>query len=146
MHTKWYDRRNYQCNVDISLTAIDVMVWISNYFTMLHLLKEALIARFMGPTWGPSGAERTQVGPMLAPWSLLSGRLCNSYALFHISAEKEILQDIMKDWLSLPYTYQCMSVHFILQIYFKYQFYSKYKFWVRQNESYLFLLCTNVYW
>ena len=31
-----------------------------------------LIARFMGPTWGPSGADRTQVGPMLAPWTLLS--------------------------------------------------------------------------
>ena len=23
--------------------------------------------------WGPSGADRTQVGPMLAPWTLLSG-------------------------------------------------------------------------
>ena len=33
----------------------------------------ALIARFMGPTWGPSGADRTQVGPILAPWILLSG-------------------------------------------------------------------------
>ena len=32
-----------------------------------------LIVRFMGPTWGPSGADRTQVGPMLAPWTLLSG-------------------------------------------------------------------------
>ena len=32
-----------------------------------------LRARFMGPTWGPSGADRTQVGPMLAPWILLSG-------------------------------------------------------------------------
>ena len=32
-----------------------------------------LIARFMGPTWGPSGADRPQVGPMLAPWTLLSG-------------------------------------------------------------------------
>ena len=31
-----------------------------------------LIARIMGPTWDPSGAERTQVGPMLAPWTLLS--------------------------------------------------------------------------
>ena len=33
------------------------------------------IARFMGPTWGPPGDDRTQVGPMLAPWSwtLLSG-------------------------------------------------------------------------
>ena len=27
---------------------------------------EPLIASFMGPTWGPSGADRTQVGPMLA--------------------------------------------------------------------------------
>ena len=31
------------------------------------------IARFMGPTWGPSRADRTQVGPMLAPWTLISG-------------------------------------------------------------------------
>ena len=34
-----------------------------------------LIARFMRPIWGPSGADRTQVGPMLAPWILLSGYL-----------------------------------------------------------------------
>ena len=33
----------------------------------------SLIARFMGPIWGPSGADRTQVGPMLGPWTLLSG-------------------------------------------------------------------------
>ena len=33
----------------------------------------SLIARFMEPTWGPSGADRTQVGPMLAQWTLLSG-------------------------------------------------------------------------
>ena len=33
----------------------------------------SLIARSMGPIWGPSGAARTQVGPMLAPWTLLSG-------------------------------------------------------------------------
>ena len=36
-------------------------------------ISSILIARFMGPTWGPSGADRTQVGPMLAPWTLLSG-------------------------------------------------------------------------
>ena len=33
-----------------------------------------LIGRFIGPTWGPSRADRTQVGPMLAPWTLLSGK------------------------------------------------------------------------
>ena len=32
-----------------------------------------LIARFMGPTWGLPGADRTQVGPMWATWTLLSG-------------------------------------------------------------------------
>ena len=36
--------------------------------------KQTLIARFMGTTWGPSGADRTQVGPTLAPWTLLSGK------------------------------------------------------------------------
>ena len=30
-------------------------------------LNPPLIAMFMGPTWGPPGADRTQVGPMLAP-------------------------------------------------------------------------------
>ena len=27
----------------------------------------------VGPTWGPPGSYRPQVGPMLAQWSLLSG-------------------------------------------------------------------------
>ena len=29
----------------------------------------------MGLTWGPSGANGTQVGPMLVPWTLLSGQI-----------------------------------------------------------------------
>ena len=44
--------------------------------------KHPQIARFMGPTWGPSGADRTQVGSMLAPWTLLSGSLYMIMALF----------------------------------------------------------------
>ena len=39
----------------------------------LALRMASLIASCMGPTWGPSRADRTQVGPMLAPWTLLSG-------------------------------------------------------------------------
>ena len=31
------------------------------------------IAKFMGPTWGPPGSCRPQMGPMLATWTLLSG-------------------------------------------------------------------------
>ena len=30
-----------------------------------------------GPIWGPPGADRNQVGPMLAPWTLLSGKVWN---------------------------------------------------------------------
>ena len=33
------------------------------------LRRRTQIAKFMGPTWGPSGANRTQVGPMVAPWT-----------------------------------------------------------------------------
>ena len=43
-------------------------------FSLITIIDlSTLIARFMGPIWGPSGADRTQVGPMLAPWTLLSG-------------------------------------------------------------------------
>ena len=31
------------------------------------------IVKFMAPTWGPSGSCRPQMGPMLDPWTLLSG-------------------------------------------------------------------------
>ena len=34
------------------------------------------IAKFTGPTWGPPGSCRPQMGPMLAPLTLLSGIIC----------------------------------------------------------------------
>ena len=34
---------------------------------------QSQIAKFMGPTWGPPGSCRPQMGPMLAPWTLISG-------------------------------------------------------------------------
>ena len=45
----------------------------SRVFNLLITHKGTLIARFIGPTWGPTGADRTQVGLLLAPWTLLSG-------------------------------------------------------------------------
>ena len=54
---------------------------------MFHY-KVALIARFIGPTWGPSGADRTQLGPMLAPWTLLSGCLTIGKELYNISNQQ----------------------------------------------------------
>ena len=44
----------------------------------------SLIARFMGPTWGPSGADRTQVGPMVAPWTLLPWLYQYLCLIYHI--------------------------------------------------------------
>ena len=41
---------------------------ISSYWTVV-----SQIAKFMWPTWGPPGSCRPQMGPMLAPWTLLSG-------------------------------------------------------------------------
>ena len=40
---------------------------------MIGLFIVTQIAKFMGPTWGPPGSCRPQMGPMLAPWTLLSG-------------------------------------------------------------------------
>ena len=37
----------------------------------------------MGPTWGPSGADRTQVGPILATRTLLSGITIACYSVIH---------------------------------------------------------------
>ena len=36
-------------------------------------LLASTISKFMGSTWGPSGPDRAQVGPMLTPWILPSG-------------------------------------------------------------------------
>ena len=44
--------------------------------------EKKLIARFMGPTWGPSGTD------MLAPWTLLSGNV--NMPLFYASILKAI--------------------------------------------------------
>ena len=59
--------------------------------SVLQLVDAVILqmARFMGPTWGPSGADRTQVGPMLTPWTLLSGSattgLINSNSILHVN-------------------------------------------------------------
>ena len=38
-------------------------------------------AKFIGPTWGPPGSCRPQMGPMLAPWTLLSGSVSQIYRI-----------------------------------------------------------------
>ena len=56
----------------VMLMTIMVLLKWNDWHRFLWLYCMTLIVMFMGPTWGPSGADRTQVGPMLAPWILLS--------------------------------------------------------------------------
>ena len=59
----------------------------------------SLIARFLGPTWGPSGADKTKVGPMLAPWTLLSGKALNDW-LYHCGWTKLCFRCVNLTFLS----------------------------------------------
>ena len=43
----------------------------------------------MGPTWGPPGSCRPQMGPMLAPWTSLSGWLLVPPAAMILSVQEE---------------------------------------------------------
>ena len=44
--------------------------------SFIHTLMLSQIAKLMQSTWGPPGSCRPQMGPMLAPWTLLSGIVC----------------------------------------------------------------------
>ena len=46
------------------------------------------ITKFIGPTWGPPGSCRTQMGPMLAPWTLLSGAIRHNSVMTYWSMGK----------------------------------------------------------
>ena len=51
----------------MAISVVDILVHSHPCQVIVTHLKITVIARLMGPTWGPSAADRTQVGPMLAP-------------------------------------------------------------------------------
>ena len=81
-----------------------------------HFQDRSQIAKFMGPTWGPPGSCRTQVGPMLAPWTLLSGMLVHHQ-----------LDCYEENWMQLMEEIQ--------------QFHSLENFTLNQNTIFLFKKC-----
>ena len=101
MHTFETWHRNITC----SIVSFDILKCVTHgksrhFVQTLPLLngispcsKHTVIARFKWPTWGPSGAYRTRVGPMLAPWTLLSGQTFGTwYNWFHcLSCYIEVL-------------------------------------------------------
>ena len=56
-----------------SMIRASVMQWPLKLVEWAMPFTVSQIAKFMGPTWGPPGSCRPQMGPMLAPWTLLSG-------------------------------------------------------------------------
>ena len=67
----------------VKMVVISVISYFAFYINIEQIVDENIkwtrypsqIARFMGSTWGPPWDDRTQVGPMLDPWTLLSGMI-----------------------------------------------------------------------
>ena len=82
-HILWTRRLSYYCGI-----------WLSSWIPQT--------ARFMRPTWDPHGANRTQVGPMLAPWTLLSGHFsrlgqCLYMTVHFVPTLSYVVSDMLRD-------------------------------------------------
>ena len=64
--------------------------------------KKSLIAGLMGPTWDPSGADRTQVSPMSAPWTWLSGVYLATWNFISWSGKSH----------GMSFNHECASAYF----------------------------------
>ena len=97
------------------MTNLPIFSWLIYWYWGRHISHDwfvdtgtivwSLIARFMGPTWGPSGAGRTQVGPMLAPWTLLSWIAVNGTVILSEYFEGLRLSDIRQSDSLYSYFY-----------------------------------------
>ena len=66
----------------------------------------------MGPTWSLPGANRTQVGPMLAPWTLLSRHIDKMIVSPNNSSNNCVPQKINVDVKGLDIIYMCKLIIF----------------------------------
>ena len=60
----------------VAFKTSDIVDFSTTSFKCIPILTQ--IATFMGPTWGPPGSCRPQMGLMLAPWTLLSRKAWKS--------------------------------------------------------------------
>ena len=74
---------------------------IDYHWVQFKMVRRSLIARFMGLTWGPSGADRTQVGPMSAPWTLLSGIIFSSFHCILVGGSRSCLPGLVNSCICL---------------------------------------------
>ena len=75
--------KSYECGLIFAVLPtghrFNMIVTFHEKGLLLHSRQYSQIAMFMGPTWGPPGSCRPQMGPMLAPWTLLSGLALHDY-------------------------------------------------------------------
>ena len=98
-----------------------IVFWFNFHWSLFLLTMISLIARFMGPTWGPSGVDRTQVGPMLATWTLLSGLALIQVMASHWTGDKQ-LPDRVLIWsktLHKIYSMQRILIHIKADLFVK---------------------------
>ena len=57
------------------------------------------IAKFMGPTRGPPGSCRPQMGPMAVPWTLLSGHMSRTWPTRKVSINYSVWMTTDKSWI-----------------------------------------------
>ena len=70
------DLHKISVNIYANVSCIIRMFYSWSHLIHFHVfgknqLWSTQITKFMGPTWGPPGSCRPQMGPMLAPWTLL---------------------------------------------------------------------------
>ena len=61
------------------------------------------ITNSMGPTWGPPGSCRPQMGPMLAPWTLLLQHLWSYIFTLLVSSKRATLWLQVTIWCIIKY-------------------------------------------
>ena len=86
---------------DISLLYIETPL---GPFLYKDVALPAQTAKFMGPTWGPPGSCRPQMGPMLAPWTLLSGSIWIPVIWWNVREASLYMYNGAADtWTDIPY-------------------------------------------
>ena len=83
--------------------------WVTWAVVWLRLWPQT--ARFLGPTWGSPGDDRTQVGPMLATWTLLLGTAWLSCHL-QLQCNKYIDRFLLKQMILCHIKVKCRSIKF----------------------------------
>ena len=101
----WYFCRTRQCSLICRSQC-------NAYNTLTY----APIARFMWPKRDPPGADRTQVGPMLATWTFLSGCCIDRSVRFHEAQIYWHRHEIRKLLWYLNFLISSNSVYFLTKV------------------------------